>query len=456
VTALPPGPPGGLLTTVRTLRDPFAALVGYVGKYGDPFTVSLALQGKIVVTGDLDSVRGVFGAPPETFGSIGARVMGPILGPGSVLVLEGAAHRRARKLLNPPFHGDRMRAHGRVMCDIARERTFHLAVGSRFTVQEVAQAISLEVILQAVFGVRGSERLARFDRAVRAVMGSLGAWVALPFLRHSFAGLGPWARFQRRRVALAGLVSEEIASRQSTLPTLAAPGEGNEREDILSLLLAARYEDGAPMTEADVFDQLLTLVAAGHETTMIALSWAFYWLHRTPEALERLHAELDALPPDADPELLARLPYLEAVVQETLRLYPVVPIATRLLAVPFELKGYTLPAGVSVGVATGLVHYREDLYPDPTRFSPERFIGRSFGPAEYFPFGGGVRRCLGAAFATYELKLVLATLLRSLRVRLVRAAPVRPAMRAAGVGPGGPVEVEITERRQAAPTSLLK
>jgi cytochrome P450 len=440
VTALPPGPPGGLLTTLRTLRDPFAALVGYVGRYGDPFTVSMALQGKIVVTGDLDAVRGVFGAPPETFGSIGARVMGPILGPGSVLVLEGAAHRRARRLLNPAFHGDRMRAHGRVMCDIARERTAHLAVGSRFTVQDVAQAISLEVILRAVFGVRGSERLARFDRAVRAVMGSLGAWVALPFLRRSFAGLGPWARFQRRRVALAALVSEEIASHASL-------GEAIEREDILSLLLAARYEDGAPMTEADVFDQLLTLVAAGHETTMIALSWAFYWLHRTPEALERLQTELDALPPDPDPELLARLPYLEAVVQETLRLYPVVPIATRLLAVPFELKGYTLPAGVSVGVATGLVHYREDLYPEPTRFRPERFLGRSFGPAEYFPFGGGVRRCLGAAFATYELKLVLATLLRSLRVRLVRAGPVRPAMRAAGVGPGGPVEVEITERR---------
>jgi cytochrome P450 len=438
VTALPPGPPGGLLTTLRTLRDPFAALVRYVGAYGDPFTLSMALQGKIVVTGELDAVRGVFGAPPETFGSIGARVMGPLLGSGSVLVLEGAAHRRARKLLNPPFHGDRMHAHGRVMRDVARERIADLAVGSRFAMQDVAQAISLEVILQAVFGVRGSERLARFDRAVRAVMGSLGAWVGLPFLRRGFGGLGPWARFQRRRVALAALVSEEVAARRRS---------SAEGEDILSLLLAARYEDGAPMTEADLFDQLLTLVAAGHETTMIALSWAFYWLHRTPEALARLQAELDALPSDPEPELLARLPYLEAVVQETLRLHPVVPIATRLLALPFELKGYTLPAGVSVGVATGLVHYREDLYPEPTRFRPERFIGRSFGPAEYFPFGGGVRRCLGAAFATYELKIVLATLLRSVRVRLVSDREVRPAMRAAGVGPGRPVEVEVTARR---------
>jgi cytochrome P450 len=439
MTALPPGPSGGLVTTIRTLRDPFAALVGYVAKYGDPFTVSMPLQGKIVVTGDLDAVRGVFGAAPETFGSIGAKVMGPILGAGSVLVLEGAAHRQARKLLNPPFHGDRMRVHGRAMRDVARERIAELVAGSRFVVQDVAQAISLEVILQVVFGVRGSERLARFDRAVRDVMGSLGPYVALPFLRRSFAGLGPWARFKRRRVALAALVAEEIAARR---------GSGAEREDILSMMLAARYEDGAPMSDEDLFDQLLTLVAAGHETTMIAITWAFYWLHRTPEALDRLHAELDALPADPEPDLLARLPYLEAVVQETLRLHPVVPIATRLLAVPFQLKGYTLPAGVSVGVATGLVHYREDLYPEPTRFHPDRFIGRTFGPAEYFPFGGGVRRCLGAAFATYELKIVLATLLRSLRLRLVSQREVRPAMRAAGVGPGRPVEVEITERRQ--------
>jgi cytochrome P450 len=398
----------------------------------------MPLQGKIVVTGDVDSVRGVFGAAPETFGSIGAKVMGPILGAGSVLVLEGAAHRRARKLLNPPFHGDRMRVHGTVMRDVTRERIAHLAVGARFAVQDVAQAISLEVILQAVFGVRGSERLAHFDRAVREVMGSLGAYVALPFLRRSFAGLGPWARFQRRRAALARLVSDEIAARRRT---------GTEREDILSMLLAARYDDGAQMSDADLFDQLLTLVAAGHETTMIALSWAFYWLHRTPEALERLYAELDALPADPEPDLLARLPYLEAVVHETLRLHPVVPIATRLLALPFTLKGYALPAGVSVGVATGLVHYREDLYPEPARFRPDRFIGRTFGPAEYFPFGGGVRRCLGAAFATYELKIVLATLLRSLRVRLADAREVRPAMRAAGVGPGLPVAVEVTERR---------
>ncbi|HEX2657890.1 MAG TPA: cytochrome P450 [Polyangia bacterium] len=436
--SLPPGPKRGLLTTLRTLRDPFGALVRYAEAHGDPFTISLPLQGSIVVTSDLDAIRAVFAAAPETFGSMGAKVMGPILGAGSLLVLEGAAHRRARKLLNPPFHGDRMRAYGRVIRDVARDRIAPFGTGARFTVQDVAGAISLEVILQAVFGIRGTERLARFDSAVRATMGSLGAFVGVPFLRRSFGGLGPWARFQRRRAALAALVDEEIALRRR---------DGIERDDILSLLLSARYEDGSPIGEDQLFDQLLTLVAAGHETTMIALSWAFYWLHRTPDALARLQAELDALPPEPEPDALARLPYLDAVACETLRLYPVVPLVTRLLAAPFELKGHALPAGVAVGVATGLVHYRPDLYPEPNRFHPERFIGKTFGPSEYFPFGGGVRRCLGAAFAMYELKIVLGTLLRTLRVKLADDRAVPPAMRAAGVGPGRPVSVVVTERR---------
>jgi cytochrome P450 len=420
------------------LRDPYGALARCARTYGDPFTISLPTQGTIVVTQQPTAIRGVFAADPDTFGSSGARVMGAILGPGSVLIQEGTAHRRARKLLNPPFHGDRMRAHGRVMRDIAREHAARLRPGARFAVQDVAQAISLEVILQAIFGVRGSGRLARFDGAVRAVMGSLGPFAAFAIFRRSFGGLGPWARFLRRRAALAALVAEEVAARRSG---------GAERDDILSLLLAARYEDGGAMSDGEVFDQLLTLVAAGHETTMIALSWAVHWLHRTPEALARLQAELDALPGEPEPEGLARLPYLEAVVQETLRLYPVVPLATRRLARPFEVAGHALPAGLTVGLATGLVHYREDLFPEPDRFLPERFLDRSYGPGEYFPFGGGARRCLGAAFAMYEIKIVLATLLRSLRLRPRDDRPVRPAMRAAGVGPGRAVEVVVAERR---------
>jgi cytochrome P450 len=438
MNTLPPGPSSGLLGMLGMLRDPYGAIARCASKFGDPFTISAFMQGPIVVTGDPAAVRTIFAADPDTYASSAARVMGPILGPGSLVILEGAAHRRARKLLNPPFHGDRMRAYGRLMRDVARERSAHLGPGARFVVQDVAQAISLDVILQAIFGVRGSERVARFDRAVRAVMGSLGPFVAFAFLRRSFGGVGPWARFQRLRRELVALVDEEIAERRRS---------GEDREDILSMLLAARYDDGSAMSDPEVFDQLLTLVAAGHETATITIAWAFYWLHRSRDVLERLVAEIDGLGPAPEPEAMAKLPYLEAVVQETLRLYPVVAIATRQLQRPFELKGHQLPAGVIVGAATSLVHYREDLYPEPERFRPERFLGKTFGPSEYFPFGGGARRCLGAAFAMYETKIVLATLLGALRVQPVDDKPVRPAMRAAGLGPGRGVKMVVTERR---------
>ena len=192
---LPPGPPGGFIASVRTLRDPFGALVRFARQYGDPFTISLPLQGQIVVTADPVAIRSVFAADPDTFGSSGAKVMTPILGPGSVVALEGAAHRRARKLLNPPFHGDRMRAHGRLMRDVARERTAHLVTGTRFTVQHVAEAISLEVILQAIFGVRGTDRVARFERAVRGVMGRSARSWGLRFCAVRSAGSVPGRTF---------------------------------------------------------------------------------------------------------------------------------------------------------------------------------------------------------------------------------------------------------------------
>lgn len=435
MSPLPPGPGGGILTTLGIIRDPYGALARHARRYGDPFTIPVPLQGKIVVTADPGAIRSVYGADPDTFGSSAARTLGPFVGAGSVVVLEGGAHRRARKLLNPPFHGERMRAYGAVIALVTRERSRHLGPGVRFSVQELAQAISLEVILQAIFGVRAPQRRASFAVAVCQLTSSLGPAVGFAFLRHSFGGLGPWARFQRRRAVLAGLVTEELTARRR-------PGAVSH-EDILSLLMAARYEDGAAMTDAAIFDQLLTLVVAGHETTTITLTWALYWLHRHPEALCRLIEELDATAADAEPEVLAALPYLEATVQETLRLNPIVPLVTRRLARPFELAGHLLPEGMTVGLATGLVHYRDDLYPDPERFRPERFLARSFGLGEYFPFGGGARRCLGASFAMYEVKIVLATLLRTLRMERVDDRRVRPTLGLAGMVPGRRVELRV-------------
>jgi cytochrome P450 len=440
MTALPPGPSGGLFATLRVLRDPYGEAVRCVRKYGDPFTLKLPLQGPIVITGEPAAIRSIFAANPLAFASAAADSMGPIIGSRSILMLEGAEHLRARKLLTPPFHGARMRAYGGLIREIAIRRIAPLRVGSEFAVQDLAQAISLDVILQTIFGVTHSEQLARLDRAVRAWMKAIGPGIAMfGCLRHEFAGVGPWAKFSRARASLAALITEQTSARRSE-PHVT-------REDVLSLLLSARYDDGSAMSDREVFDQLVTLVAAGHETATITLSWACYWLHRNPAALERLNAELDSLDRAAEPEVLVSLPYLEAVLQETLRLYPIVAIATRKLAQPFELAGRTLPPGVHVGAATSLVHYRADLYPEPERFLPERFLGKSFGPNEYFPFGGGMRRCLGAAFAMYELKIVLGTLLRTLRLRAADDKPVRPAMRAAGIGQGRAVKLRVVEHR---------
>lgn len=426
---LPPGPSGGPFTTLSMMRDPYGAAVRWSKRYGDPFSMKLPMRGPLVITGDPEAVRTIFAADPAVFGSAAADSMAPIIGQSSVLVLEGQAHLRARKLLMPPFHGARMRGYGTLMRDVTRARTAHLSAGTRFTVQDLAQTISLDVILQAVFGVREPERMAQLDAAVRGWMASLGPFIAMfEFLRHEFGGVGPWAKFQRARRTLAALLDVEIAERKA---------DGVERTDVLSLMLAARYDDGSAMTNAEIFDQMVTLVAAGHETSKISLAWACYWLHRNPDVLEKLLAELDG---DADS-------YLEAVIQETLRLYPIVAVATRKLAQPFELKGYSLPAGCHVGAGTSLIHYREDLYPEPERFYPDRFLGRTFGASEYFPFGGGARRCIGAAFAMYELKRVLGTLLRSVRMKPADDKAVRPALGAAGIGQGRGVEMVVVERR---------
>jgi cytochrome P450 len=237
-------------------------------------------------------------------------------------------------------------------------------------------------------------------------------------------------RFQRATQALEQLVYAEIAERRA---------RADAGEDILSLLLATRYDDGSPLDDRDLYEQLMTLVIAGHETTAIALAWAFHLVHTHPAVAERLDAELCAAPADAD--ALTRLPYLEAVCNETLRLMPLATNIIRKLKQPFTLKGFTLPAGLGIGISILSVHRREDLYPDAEAFRPERFVARSFAPHEFLPFGGGARRCPGAAFASSEMKIVLGSILQTARLRSTETRPVRVVARNSVVGPGGGVRM---------------
>jgi cytochrome P450 len=257
-------------------------------------------------------------------------------------------------------------------------------------------------------------------------------------LQREFGGFGPFARFRRRKRAFDALVFEELAQRRRA---------ASDGPDILHMMMAARRGDGSAMTDDELRDQLFFLLLAGHETSAVSLAWALYELHRCPAALDRLLAEIDALGPDPAPDALAALPYLDAVCQETLRIHPLLGFVPRLLRRTFELGGYRLPSGVQVGVGIGLVHGREDLYPEPSRFRPERFLERKFSPFEFLPFGGGARRCLGAAFALYEMKIVLALILHYHRLTLLEAGPVRHVMRNGPLGTGTGIRMRLDGRR---------
>jgi cytochrome P450 len=432
MASLPPGPRSVMLQTVGFARDPFGALQKYVRRYGDPFTLRL-LTGPIVLTGDPEGIQALLTAPAQTFTSNSISFLKPLVGEHSVLLLGGAAHRRARALLMPPFHGARMKMYGRLIQDIALRRAASWQPGQALTMQAFTQAVSLEVIIEAIFGIRHQERAQIFQHIIPAYFQAFTSLlVYFPPLRRDFGGFGPWRRFKQIATRFDQLLVEEIRTRRQ---------EPGDRDDILSLLLAARYDDGQALTEAELRDELKTLLLAGHETVAISLAWALYWLHRQPDVYQRLQAELRPLGHTPLPDDLLHLPYLRAVCDETLRLYPVVGAITRRLRQPFTLCGHDLPEGVAVGAAIVLTHLDPKLYPDPLCFRPERFLDRTYSPFEYLPFGGGTRRCVGAAFAVNEMQIVLGSLLAQHRFALAEARPVKPRPRTFTIGPKGGVRM---------------
>lgn len=437
-TSLPRGPRGTLRTTYRVLTKPFEYLPRWGATYGDVFTVP-TLNGDAVVAASPEAVRTIFTAPPDTFKPFAVAALANLISPGSLLLLDGERHRRERKLLMPPFHGDRMRAYAKVMADTAARQLALAAATGRVETRDLAQKISLEVIIRAVFGVQEESRVHLVADAVVAMVDALNPVLAfMPFLQRNFGGIGPFARYRRRRAALEALCLEQIERAR------AQPGE-----DILSLMLAARYDDGTAMSDEDIFGELITLLFAGHETTALSLTWAMDLVHRNPAVLARLQQELLELGPDAEPERYAKLPYLEAVCKETLRLYPVITEVPRMLAKPLVLGEHELSPGTGVAPCMLLVHYRPDLYPEPHAFKPERFLERKYTPFEYMPFGGGHRRCIGAAFAMFEMQIVLGTALASWQFQLHDRNPPRPVRRNFTTGPSTGVPVTVTARQAA-------
>jgi len=399
--AFPPGPSEPpVIQTARWLLRPIAFLESCRRRFGDTFSVRfLGFQTPLVMVSDPDSLRALYsvrehGLPPgRTF------ALRPIMGPRSVLLLEGAEHLQRRKLMLPPFHGERMRAYETSVAEIAQREIESWPVGEPFSLHPRMQAVTLEVILGAVFGLTDPRR--------RALLGRL-----LPQLLDSTSSAGLQFRILLARrahragplVALRELTREIDAELLAEIAERRADPAAGEREDILSMLAVARFEDGAAMDDNEVRDQLVTLLLAGHETTATGLAWTVDLLLRYPAVLQRLIDEVDAGAGDA---------YLRAVIQESLRLRPVVPLAGRRLASELTVDGFTLAVGTDVTPAIWLLHTRPDLYPEPLAFRPERFLEQPPTTYGWVPFGGGVRRCLGAAFAEMEMRVVLSAMLRS-------------------------------------------
>jgi cytochrome P450 len=395
-------------------------------RYGDMFTLRIAQEGHWVMTCDPDTVQQVFKGDPRLLHAGEAnKILLPVVGRQSVLLLDEREHMAQRKLLLPPFHGKRMTRYGELIAESAEKELERWPLGTPFQLRPRMQDITLEVIIRAVFGIREESRV---DVMRKALSDSLEL-TSDPLAMTALAVLGPerlyrWRFFQREFDRVNELVFDEIRARRHATDL-------EERDDILSLLLQARHEDGSAMSDDELRDELMTLLVAGHETTANALSWAMERLVRHPEKLSRLTAEAEA----GEDE------YADAVVKETLRLRPVIAIVVRKLQESMEIGGRLLPAGARIVPSIYLMHRREDIYPEPSRFLPERFLDKPAGTYTWIPFGGGVRRCLGASFAMFEMKTVLATLVTRLQLRPADSQPERAARRAITFVPNRGAEV---------------
>ncbi|MEH2418915.1 cytochrome P450 [Nostoc sp.] len=433
--------------TYQWLTNPLEYMEACAKRYGDSFTLRIGpVFTPQVFFSNPQAIQQIFTTDPKQLDSgEPAGIKSPLLGRQSLLALEGKPHQRQRKLLTPPLHGERMLAYGQLTRDITEQVISQWQVGESFSVLPSMQAISLEVILKAVFGLADGPRYEKLKEVLLKILNPKPPFVTammlvFPSLQQDLGSWSPWGKFLDLRQQMDELIYAEIRDRKQQ--------PDPSRTDILSLMMAARDEDGQSMTDVELRDELITLLAAGHETTATSLAWAFYWIHYLPQVREKLLQELDSLGENPDPNAILRLPYLSAVCSETLRLYPVVTLAlNRLVKSPLEIMGYELNPGTLVIPCIYLTHHREDLYPQSKQFKPERFLERQFTSSEYLPFGGGNRRCIGMAFALFEMKIVLATVLSRWQMELADSKPVQPVRKGFLSSPGG-VQIVVTGRHQ--------
>lgn len=443
---LPPGPAlPELVQLASWLYRPFPFLSRCRARYGHTFSLRFFPGVRIVAFTRERDIKEIFTGPTDVmYAGKANEGLRPVVGEHSLLLLDGPRHLRERKLLLPPFHGARMHRYGRTMRDITLASMQAWPTGRAFPIHPPMQAITLDVILRTVFGVEEGAKLEALRGAVAELTNAFTATTMVRPLQRDLGPRSPWGRFVRARERVDVLLYAQIAHARNT--------ERGASDDILSLLLAARYEDGSPMSDVALRDELMTLLAAGHETSATVLPWAFHFLATDSEVQERAHEEIvrvlgggagDAF----DAAAVNALPYLDAILKETMRRRPVIAGIGRILTEDHRLGDRTIPRGTLVSPSIYLAHHEPETWPEPRRFDPTRFLGpEAPSPYAYLPFGGGARRCIGLAFAHYEMRIVLATVLSRFRVHRVRGVLTLPERRGVTLAPSEGMPV-ILERR---------
>jgi cytochrome P450 family 110 len=458
---VPAGPRFVLWWLLRYAISPYRVWRALARRYGDPFFVRLPETSGTVATGRPEGVKAIIAADATTLEPWRIPATEALLTNDSIFLQAGEAHRAARKLLAPLFQPARHDEHCAVMSAVVATELDRLPAG-RVSAHELAQGLTLRIILAVLFGLRDGPRAARFHAVAKRALDDAGpTFLYLRFLRRRFS---PFRRAIHALEEMRALVQDEIDARRAACPAApepaprgraapasgagcpVAPGGRASSGDMLGQLMRARRADGSPLADREIQIHLSDLVVAGHETTTVAISWACDELCRHPAVLARVVDELDRHPVPREAGALADLRYLEAVCHETLRIHPPLVFLTRKVARSIDLAGCQVAPGLGVSLVLPLIHGNPATYPEPERFRPERFLERSYGPHEFLPFGGGAKRCIGASFALQEMMIVLAGLLSRFRIQLRDDRPVRPRARTITIAPAGGVEL-VLERR---------
>ncbi|MFO0741384.1 MAG: cytochrome P450 [Labilithrix sp.] len=428
---LPPGP------TTSTFRQTYGAVarpLEYIrslqAEFGDVISFN-SLAGRGIAICDPAVAREVFAAPPEAFRT--PQIAPNTFGPQSVIATWGPTHKKQRKLLNPHFNGQRIKAMYETMASVVQARLADVPIGRTIALTDVTQSIALDIILSTVFGDASGADLDHGRKVLRRMVKCFAPAILISTRLHS-RFFPPWRKYADSRADFDAWVDGLIADRRK---------RGALGDDLLGLFLVTKYEDGEAISDAEIRDQLVTLLLAGHETSATAIAWAIYWLHRTPSTLARLRDELGA---ELTPDALVKHAYLNAVCSETLRIEPIVTDIMRVVKDRFQLRQWTLEQGETIAVMMTGILKNPRIFPEPDRFRPERFLERTYSATEFLPFGGGSRRCLGAAFAEAEMAIAIGFLARDWNLELVDREE-RSVRHNITMGPKHGVRVRFVGRR---------